>query len=35
MFNRRLLVEPGGHLDPRCQQKKLCCGEDIRKQHFI
>lgn len=26
MFNRRLLVYQGGHLNPRCQQMKLYCG---------
>ena len=27
MFNRRLLIDSGGgHLNPRCQQRKLYCG---------
>lgn len=26
MFNRRLLVYQGGHLNHRCQQRKLYCG---------
>lgn len=26
MFNRHLLVYQGGHLNPRCQQRKLYCG---------
>lgn len=27
MFNRHLLVYQGGHLNPRCQQRKLYCGK--------
>lgn len=35
MFNRRLLVYPGGHLNPRCQQRKLYCGRVALKMLLL
>lgn len=35
MFNRRLLVYQGGHLNPRCQQTKLYCGRVAMKMLLL
>lgn len=35
MFNRRLLVYQGGHLNPRYQQRKLYCGRVALKMLLL